>query len=353
MNIKGMSVSSARILGLNREEWFSFVVLVDAVLYKESEFNGLKDTGATPGKELKIEDLTEGYIEALPMDGDHIAYTGLRVVPKYFNPELNWSDGLEAVKKHTVYKVLAKNQCAKEAYEVYSSIPEPYEWSFEYKEELIKTNKEFHYERGFKDQHDTWLNHFHDSFPVKMDFPRYCSFIALNYAVYLYDLENRGLELEKRATLQRDRDLVMGKTGKGPMPKLIEALLNKSDLDNEEKKLVLDMLKLVDRYDLKNKSAIQFNKHFLEPEKRFVVRIGSRLCPEFKYEVEEGSLVELMVYHLIRNIVSPPDNGGSLARDNDLKKKVTRHMKHYYSHKQLVMEAYTNQGRESAKLLVS
>ena len=343
-------MNSATVLGLQRKELFDFFILTLDLLYEKDQI----DTGES---KLQYENFfnESPYIDPLPGAGASYYYSG-KFSSLWFDSDREVKEAVKEIEEHHVFMVLSKSASIRSAFDAYSKLPLPNTDSKSHElDDAGKAYIEKLKASGQPQLVDDYLERRKRFRFQRMDFHRFVGLASINYAIYLFDAENVTNIRANQKTPAQIRDALLGTKPKssaksqsrnGPLFKLIELIESGHGLiDSSQNMELLNLLKklglqaMILETDQKIPSVL-FDKRFHTPAKRFVLRIGSRTCSEFRYDNQKESIVELMIYHLFHAMRSnkPEDT----VRDADLRKQITRNMQPFYDHKNALYDSWAS-----------
>lgn len=335
------------ILKFSRRELFNFFISTLDLLYEKREV----DVNSVQFEfETFFKDAT--YIDPLPRNGDSVFYSG-QYTSLWFDSKRDITAAIQVINDEPIFKEFSKNPSIKLAFDIYSKLPIP---KGEGKERVV--NQAF-IDRLKHSGQSYLIDGYLDQIKVidfqKMDFYRFSGYVAINYAFYLFDLENLEAMRREQKTPAQVRDALIGVKPKsnaknqsrnGPLLKMIDLVESGYGLvDSSQNTELLNLLKKLGLQAVSLELGQTtpnplFDKRFHVPTKRFVQRMGSRLCSEYRYEEEKGSLVELLIYHLLH--AQDLKGGVTAPQDADLRKQVTRDIQPFYEHRSALHRSWSS-----------
>ena len=340
-------MNAPTVLGFTRKQLFDYFVLTIDLLYEKEQVD-------VDQPKYKYENFfnDSSYITPL-VGGGASEYYSAQSSKSWFDPDRDITDSLRVLEKEPVYQALSKSSSIKSAFDTYKKLPVPEGSGNDCNEsalgsdfvERLKSSGKSDLVAGYIDG----LKRLRFQY---LDFSRFCGYVALNYSVYLFDTENLINMRKNQKTPVQIRDALLGVKPRfaskntsfnGPLIKMIDLIESGHGLVDSSQNM--ELLNLLKKLGLQayGASAGQrspnqiLDKRFHMPKKRFVLRIGSRICSEFKYYDEKRSLVELMAYHLLIPITLV--SGTKTERNIEDRKQVSRYMQPLYEHRAAVLRS--------------
>jgi len=313
------------ILGININDFFKLHMFIANNYYQDDI-----------GQNYTFDDLADFLkhtpdIDPIPNNGSSLAYLVKQRSPR-FDPTLDYSSLDKQLEEYPAFQVLNENQFINEAFNIHKEIEtQP---ASESTPEETEDNRELYEENGwdFKDYLATVTA------PPKLDKTRFICLAALHYTLYLNDRNNYQplRNTIKTNTQFKEKLLGKGKNGNGPLKKLTHLITNDYGLVNSESNhALLRLLKTLER-EAENSSVFNpvLNKHMNIPEKRFPLRMLSRMHSE--HGDKNLPAIKLTVYHLTRALSEKEATNTYEARNNELRQQINTLMALLNQHKDSV-----------------
>lgn len=318
-----------KIFGFSASDYFDLHKKIVDLLFDEHMHSG-----------FSFEKLAQNsaYIDPLPYAGMELSY-GCVLTGEIYDDSRNYEDEIKCLSTDGVFSVLNGSQFVKEAFSVYEKLD--LQLRINLSDEELKINRT-EYERLGLNFQEAFIKK--KCIGMKLDMPRFIGQVAMHYCIFLYEnLHRNELRKKNRTPAEiRDKLLGKGKSGNGPLKKIIALVKDGYGLTNSTNNAQL--LELLHRLERQALSLTVFNprlvSHFNDPKKRFSIRLLARMLS--KYGDKQSDKIKLVVYHLARALDKPEIVETREASDKNLRGEINGYFDLVLQHKEAVLTSAFN-----------